>query len=133
MATTEQIKLVADINQLLPALSNTLETIRSMQLPSPDQTMGEMLRAMDGVSRFDTLIASLKEARAKVQAGLENISGQLESTGMADVALNGVDNAFIFAARSAVGFESQMGGLRSAVAFDTPQQHAQKGEAILSL
>lgn len=133
MATTEQIKLVEDINQLLPALSNTLETIRSMQLPSPDETMGEMLRAMDGVSRFDTLIASFKEARAKVQAGLENISGQLEATGMADFALNGVDNAFISAARSAIDFESQMVGLRRTLAFDTPQQFAQMGEDILSL
>jgi len=133
MATTEQIKLVADINQLLPALSTTLETIRSMQFPPPDKAMGEMLRAMDGVSRFDSMMASIKTAREKVQNGLERVGKQLQDTGMANFALNGVDNAFISAARSAMDFESQMAGLRSTVDFDTPQQFAQMGEDILGL
>lgn len=133
MATTEQIKLVTDINQLLPALSTTLETIRSMQFPPPDKAMGEMLRAMDGVSHFDSIMASVKTARDKVQTGLERVGKQLQDTGRANFALNGVDNMFISAARSAMDFESQMVGLRRTVDFDTPQQFTQMGEDILGL
>lgn len=115
MATTELSVLQANVNQLLPVISDTQD--RFEQLTS-------------GIDTFIVLVATAKSAQ---QEALQGVEAPPQPGDMASFSLGGVDNLFVLAAQSAMEFESQMAGLRSTIDFDTPQQLAQMGDDILRL
>lgn len=115
MATTELSVLQANVNQLLPVISDTQD--RFEQLTS-------------GIDTFIVLVATAKSAQ---QEALQGVEAPPQPGDMASFSLGGVDNLFVLAAQSAMEFESQMAGLRSTIDFDTPQQLAQLGDDILRL
>lgn len=133
MATTELSVLQANVNQLLPVVSDMQDRFEQLTFQLPTDEMWELWGLMDDTSGIDKFISAMATAKAEVQEGLEGVQTRLQSTGMAKFALNGVDNAFISAARSAIDFESQMVALRRTINFDTPQQFAQMGDDILRL
>lgn len=133
MATTELSVLKADVNQLLPVISAMQDRFEQLTFQLPTDEMWELWGLMEDTSGIDKFISAMGTAKAAVQEGLQGVQARIQDTGMANFSLNGVDNAFLSAARSAMDFESQMVGLRRTVDFDTPQQFAQMGEDILGL
>lgn len=132
MATTELSVLKANVNQLLPVISDMQDRFEQLTFQLPTDEMWKLWGLMGNTSGIDKFISAMGTAKSSVQStGMTKSS--VQSTGMGKFSLNGVDNAFISAARAAMDFESKMAGLRSTIDFDTPQQFAKMGEDILGL